>query len=942
MEFLNRLLLLSVVAGLSLSAADSVVIQWKNASASLPWLSSVSIEAAEGGAAVIAAALPHPGAEYPNGRRVALSATGPKTFRVKLADDYGFTFSTQMLAEHPTLWARDLGIFISTHGDWASTAAERARMQKQVRQSYQPPFLSASEEYFQWSGFTEHEPDDIHRLAWKFVQAKQNWPLAARNIDRISSMPEVDTAYFTKRIPDLKYSMMFFGWPDLNDQFMLFNNGRLGISSQSVGGDPKLFPDTPWQPRAQGFTVQFTGGSTADPRFPEFGDGDVKQTLEDGYRLVTTSRWTESAIHITQTSFAYPLESETIRTGVEPLVAWNRVTLTNSAGRDGTAYLFVEFTDTDRVSYMRPNPLTRLSEIRWRAGGFFLDDRLVAAADSSLDFAEVPTNTGRRLFRAAVPMKAGAAGSYDFGILYRPLPAPRLKDLQAIGFDQAHARMKRYWDEVAARGASITVPDPWLNNLYRTFLPRVLQCSHLELGGMPVLHVSPIFYSRVWSHITALGIAGDLARRGQFELCRKYLESLFRWQDTPAPESPDVHDWKGFFGIPAIQAPMVWLPFHGRVIWAAARYFQLSGDRAWLDQKLPALLAAMEWISKARASTKRRNPDGTRPLNYGWIPPGRISDGKSAGAHGTSIFTDSNMWLGMETMTEVLEQIGHPQATSWRAESDSYRRDIIDGERRASARRPLMRLNDGTWVPYLPAHLEGDSIEYNIKYVNVVDGPWAMGIMDTSIYPMNAPEAQWVLNLFEDNFSPLNPSLPDEPFSVAGLGQYLHRDQVPNYLYTFYSQSTNTMARQTLTTFEHRSWGQKRVFDLAPWAAGLWTLNFTNLLCHTTGQQLWLLPAAPRRWFSDGQSIEVKGLQTEFGPITFTTHSALAKGSIEARVKLAARRPPARLRIRFRAPEGKIMRSVTVNGQPWHEFDPKGEWINLPGSMKEATIVARY
>jgi hypothetical protein len=179
-----------------------------------------------------------------------------------------------------------------------------------------------------------------------------------------------------------------------------------------------------------------------------------------------------------------------------------------------------------------------------------------------------------------------------------------------------------------------------------------------------------------------------------------------------------------------------------------------------------------------------------RPLNYGWIPPGRVSDGKSVGANGTSILTDSNMWLGLETMSQVLQEIGHPQAAAYRAEADAYRRDIHDGERRSDAERPLMRLNDGSWVPYFPALLETKGIEYNVKYVDVVDGPWAMGIMETGIYPPGAPENQWLLNLFEDAFSPLNPGLPDEPLSVAGMDQYLHRDQIANFLYDFYNSRT--------------------------------------------------------------------------------------------------------------------------------------------------------
>ena len=216
--------------------------------------------------------------------------------------------------------------------------------------------------------------------------------------------------------------MMFLGWPDHDDQFILWNNGRIGISSQSVGGDPKTFPNVPWLPRARGFTVQFTAGPVPNPRFPEYGEGTVRQSLEDGHRLVTTSQWTESGVRINQTSFAYPLDGEAVRTGIEPMVAWNRVRLESRTAV--TASLVIEFTATDSFTYMKKYALEELDRITWQPGGFFLDGRLLASADRALTFEDLPTDSGRKQFRAAVPLKPGSASTYDFGILY-PSPPRR-------------------------------------------------------------------------------------------------------------------------------------------------------------------------------------------------------------------------------------------------------------------------------------------------------------------------------------------------------------------------------------------------------------------------------------------------------------------------------------------------------------------------------------
>jgi hypothetical protein len=36
------------------------------------------------------------------------------------------------------------------------------------------------------------------------------------------------------------------------------------------------------------------------------------------------------------------------------------------------------------------------------------------------------------------------------------------------------------------------------------------------------------------------------------------------------------------------------------------------------------------------------------------------------------------------------------------------------------------------------------------------------------------------------------------------------------------------------------------------------------------------------------------------------------------------------------------MRSVTVTGQKWTDFDAEREWAVVPGSMKQAEIAMRY
>jgi hypothetical protein len=106
---------------------------------------------------------------------------------------------------------------------------------------------------------------------------------------------------------------------------------------------------------------------------------------------------------------------------------------------------------------------------------------------------------------------------------------------------------------------------------------------------------------------------------------------------------------------------------------------------------------------------------------------------------------------------------------------------------------------------------------------------------------------------------------------------------------------------------------------------------------------LWLGRGTPRQWLSDGQLVSVASAPTRWGRVGFAIQSALKAGRIDARVSLPARGIAAQTKLRLRAREGARMKSVTLNGHSWKQFDATSEVIVLPPATGgELTIVARY
>jgi hypothetical protein len=59
-------------------------------------------------------------------------------------------------------------------------------------------------------------------------------------------------------------------------------------------------------------------------------------------------------------------------------------------------------------------------------------------------------------------------------------------------------------------------------------------------------------------------------------------------------------------------------------------------------------------------------------------------------------------------------------------------------------------------------------------------------------------------------------------------------------------------------------------------------------------------------------------------------------------VDLPSRRPPASVRLRLRHPKALPMKSVTVNGRPWTDFDPVQEVVVLRGVRGTAKVETHY
>jgi hypothetical protein len=99
----------------------------------------------------------------------------------------------------------------------------------------------------------------------------------------------------------------------------------------------------------------------------------------------------------------------------------------------------------------------------------------------------------------------------------------------------------------------------------------------------------------------------------------------------------------------------------------------------------------------------------------------------------------------------------------------------------------------------------------------------------------------------------------------------------------------------------------------------------------------------PRAWLADGKRLAVEGAPTYFGPVNLQIESTAATGGITAKVEFTGDRRPRTLVVRLRHPNKKLLRSVTVNGADWPDFDAAKEWVRIQNpTEKRYAVAARY
>ncbi len=399
----------------------------------------------------------------------------------------------------------------------------------------------------------------------------------------------------------------------------------------------------------------------------------------------------------------------------------------------------------------------------------------------------------------------------------------------------------------------------------------------------------------------------------------------------------------------------------GEHLWTLAEHYQRTQEQAWLKTIAPEVARVCKWVVAQRAKTKLLDGRGEKVPEYGLFPPGVTADWNR---YAYRFFNDAQYCAGLESAARMLSDVQYPDAQALLEEARTYREDLLRAYRWVQARTPVVRLDDGTWVPGDPALLDCPGRVEDFLPGEDGNRSWAYSVeigahhlAVNGILDPTSPDVAWMMDYLEEQQF-LRTGMGDypeatnrqDPYNLGGFAKvqpyygrfaevYAGRDDIKPFIRAYFNAIPSLLSLENLSFWEH-------FHNTAGWnkthETGWFLCQSRIMLVQERGDELWLAPFATSAWFKDGQRISVREAPTRFGRVSYTIESAVSHGEINATIEPPGRQPPQRIVLRVRHPEGKPIQSVTVDGKPHQAFDPRQETITLTPARAAMRVHVQY
>jgi hypothetical protein len=712
---------------------------------------------------------------------------------------------------------------------------------------------------------------------------------------------------------------------------------------------------------------------------PSFRPGwrDSKLHILEDHLPVVTAKWSTDSIQYVEEGFATPLSGplspeDPGRSEQTPTILMLKLTCHNAGTTTATSHLWlatdpveeVVFEQSELVSANRP--LVRAHV------------RLPISAQAKV--AQVPYDSSSlQGIHVEFPLDPGEVKAVLISLPFIPgLSQEERGRLAALDYDAERARIVSYWREVVALPIPFDVPEPQLMSLAKANLVHIrISVTKDPKSGLYMLPPASYLYDAYAEEIGIQAVGFDAL--GDSRRAALYLESMIQLQGSSPFAGTFTGDQAGVYHGARVDAEYDYTAEgdynvdHGLLLWGLAEHYFFTRDKEWLHHAAPSMKRAADWVFEQRKLTQVLD-GGEKAPEYGLLPAGRLEDSTDwANWFSVNVFALG----GMIRLAQALADAGAPEAAHYAQETEAYRQDLRQAVLRASRSAPVTRLRDNSYIPWVPSKPHqrfrlwgpvrvGLYSRYPERVLPCFRSSATREVLYAPIqllvfgaFRNDEPLANWVLDDWEDNLT-MSTSLglnvhgwvDDEYwFSRGGMVfeanlhnpilPYLYRNEIPAAIRNFYNDFVACRYRDVNAfTEEYRQWvhASGPFYKASEEMRSVYWLR--NMLLLEDGDTLLLAPGIPRAWLAPGKRIELRDAPSYFGPVSYKLEPG--NQGVEAGITLPSRNPYKTAWFVVRAPDGKKINSVTIDGKPWTEFDASAERIRLPVRTEPMTISVRF
>ena len=741
------------------------------------------------------------------------------------------------------------------------------------------------------------------------------------------------------------------GWKDHLFRFNVLYNGTVIAQPDPVGREVTA----KWA--SQGVQLTVSPSATGEPpaqlrrepyqlcSLPDRGLG--LQGWNANPTPVLRTEWPlEQGLVLKEEIFAHVPGGEEVQTGIEPLYAWVRLSVSQvdelKAPESFSFLLQLDAVHIRRTMEQEANLLVfpersaypRKLKFEEEAEGPGTVCRIVEP-DGRVRLAAVSGADIRFRFEGKKPVSAGGAANY---FLTLTLPAregahadlllPMLPEEREavgreldLGYENALAECDRYWSAAPATAARIETPEKQLDKALEMGVKfaEIIAEKNPETGDYSFLS-GAWQYDRLWPTPTSMTAHMLLDVLGYHEAVERHIELFRKFQGSVKPPGPSYQIHPGYFSSPKSLTSIDWLADHGAILYEVSRHALLTGDKEFTGRWLEAVIRGCEFIRDNRLRTDHDCVKGV-------LPPAVATD---RGVTNQSAWSIGWNYKGLCEAAKLLNKTGNPRAAEFEQECRDYRESFIAALRQSALQMPQWTDSRGEKHRMVPHALSDDGGNLHAFYLDA--GPlflvWS-GLLsasdelmrETLLFLREGPNTKvydprgncWQRPVLIHEMSSCEPCYSWNAYHSWQLGDR------PRYLECLYSLLTGALSPQTYISCETREGIYGNVFA-TPLLADLVRLAVVDDQLETG--TLHLLRLAPLAWLKEDIQTRFDNLPTEFGPVSLDFRLEAGGKTLAVAYGNNYREKPGR--VVLHVPPLPGLREVAVNGRTF-KAQPGGE-----------------